>query len=318
MKAVRSIYKLMAVFMLSHVSPKAMAQSPVEIPKPFQLPQLFFEPTFYLWVLVIAIVLAALFTMSRALNTLTMLLDEKKSDSEMTEQLREYKVKETAWTKLLQSLTRSVPLEKEEDVLLHHDYDGIRELDNQLPPWWKWGFYLTIVFAVVYLFSYHLSGTGKLQVAEYQEQVAIAELQRIEREKNNANFVTVANVIALNDVAFLAEGKSIFEKNCAACHKADGGGNVGPNLTDDYWIHGGGIKNVFKVVTEGVPAKGMISWKSQFSPRQIQQVSSYILTLRGTAPSGAKEPQGDIWLDTAPKSDSSKVATGDTLVAVVL
>ena len=315
MKAVSSSLRIVVLLILFGLSEQAMAQTASESIKPIQLPKILFEPTFYLWLVLVVIILASLLTLTRAVNTLSSLLEDKQSIKTEEEVLREFQVKDNLWNKLMHSLTRSVPIEKEKDVLLHHDYDGIRELDNQLPPWWKWGFYLTIIFAIVYLFSFHLSGTGKLQDAEYQEQLAIAENERIERELNNANFVTWENVIALNDPGILADGKNIFEKNCAACHKNDGGGNVGPNLTDEFWIHGGGIKNIFKVVTEGVPAKGMISWKAQFSPKQIQSVSSYVLTLRGTNPSGAKEPQGDLWKEVLPPTDSVKIATGDTLVA---
>jgi cytochrome c oxidase cbb3-type subunit 3 len=95
----------------------------------------------------------------------------------------------------------------------------------------------------------------------------------------------------------LNEGKATFEKLCSACHRADAGGQVGPNLTDEYWIHGGGIHNVFKTITYGVPDKGMLSWKSQLTPKQIQQVASYILSLKGSNPAGGKEPQGDKWVE---------------------
>lgn len=214
----------------------------------------------------------------------------------------------------MQSLTRAVPIERERDVMLDHDYDGIRELDNQLPPWWKWGFALTIVFAFIYLFSYHLSGTGKLQLAEYDEQIQEAARQREELMARSAAFVTSENVVVIKDASGLAEGKGIFEKNCVACHRSDGGGNVGPNLTDEYWIHGGGIKNVFATVSNGVPAKGMISWKSQLSPKQIQEVASYVLTLEGTHPADAKAPQGDLWVATPAPVDSTAAAPLDTIL----
>lgn len=205
-------------------------------------------------------------------------------------------------------LTKGVPVEREADVMLHHNYDGIRELDNKLPPWWVWGFYITIIWSAFYLLHFHVSGTGKLSSAEYQQEIIAAEIEKSERLKLAGENVTEANVTVLTAEADIAEGKSIYSKNCTACHLDNGGGQVGPNLTDDYWIHGGGIKNIFRVVTEGVPAKGMISWKSQLSPKQIQKVSSYILTLHGTHPDGAKEPQGELW-----KEESA--ATTDTAAA---
>lgn len=272
--------------------------------KPVQLPEMIFDPAFYLWLVVVGILVATVLTLSRAIRVLTDVLQGKSKEMEAAEAITEYAPKATIWSALMNRMTRSVPLESEEDVLLHHDYDGIRELDNQLPPWWKWGFYLTIVFAVVYLFGYHLSGTGKLQLEEYQEQLALAEFEKAEIMKNRADRVTAATAVKLTDAVSLSKGQTVFEKNCAACHKMDGGGNVGPNLTDDYWIHGGGMKNIFTVVTDGVPAKGMISWKSQLSPRQIQEVASYVLSLHGTNPPGAKDPQGGIWSDSVTPVDS--------------
>lgn len=206
-------------------------------------------------------------------------------------------------------LTKGVPVEREADVMLHHNYDGIRELDNKLPPWWVWGFYITIIWAAFYMLHFHVSGTGKLSGEEYQQEIAMAEKEKAERMRLAGENVTEANVVALIAEADIAEGKGIFTKNCAACHLENGGGQVGPNLTDDYWIHGGGVKNIFKVITEGVPAKGMISWKSQLSPKQIQKVASFILTLHGTNPPGAKEPQGEIW------KEETSAAPSDTLSA---
>lgn len=282
-------------------------QAPVAEPvsQRMKLPSYLWEPTFYLWLVLAVIVAATFLTLSRSVNVLTGLLEDKRKEStQQASKVEEYRERPNAWVSFVRSMTRSVPVEQERDVMLDHDYDGIRELDNQLPPWWKYGFYLTIVFAVFYLFGYHLSGTGKLQLEEYDQQMAEAEALKMEMMKRNAEFVTAENVTLLSDAALIAEGKGLFEKNCAACHKSDGGGNVGPNLTDDFWIHGGGIGNVFRTVTEGVPAKGMISWKSQLSPRQIQEVSSYILTLHGTNPPGAKEPQGDLWKEPVVTADS--------------
>lgn len=205
----------------------------------------------------------------------------------------------------------SVPVAKEKDILLDHDYDGIKELDNNLPPWWKYGFYVTIVFGVFYLLIFHVSGAGKLQADEYKEELRIAQLQKEERMRASAENVNEENVIALTDAEPITKGKETFQKLCVTCHRPDGGGLVGPNLTDEYWLHGGGIKNIFKTITYGVPNKGMISWQSQLSPKQIQQVASYILTLKGTNPPGPKEPQGDKWVDENP-GDSTAVASADT------
>lgn len=298
---------LISVVAVSAVSAQA-ATEPVAATKPVQLPDFLWSPSFYLWLMLGMVVVAVLITLSRAVKVLSELLEKRSiGETVVTEKVKEYEERPNFWNSFMRSMTRSVPVEKEKDVLLDHDYDGIRELDNQLPPWWKYGFYLTIVFAVVYLFSYHLSGTGKLQIAEYEEQLAVAEAEKAEMMKRSAEFVTESNVTRLTDASLIADGKGIFEKNCVACHKADGGGSVGPNLTDDYWIHGGGIANLFKTIKEGVPAKGMISWKSQLSPKQIQEVASYVLTLHGTNPSGAKEPQGDLWNEPVSPADSLSV-----------
>lgn len=215
-------------------------------------------------------------------------------------------------------LVDSVPVTEEKDILLDHDYDGIKELDNNLPPWWKYGFYLTIVFGIFYLLIYHVSGTGKLQADEYKEELRVAALAKEERMKASAENITDENVVTLIDADRITKGKEAFQKLCAACHRNDGGGQVGPNLTDEFWLHGGGIKNIFKTITYGVPAKGMISWQSQLSPKQIQEVSSYILTLKGTNPPAPKEPQGDKWLEevaatNSTKQDTASIAILDTL-----
>lgn len=193
----------------------------------------------------------------------------------------------------IKSLTDSVPVEKEEEILTVHVYDGIRELDNNLPPWWKYMFYATIVFSCVYLYYYHIGNSGKLQMQEYQEEMTLGEKQKEEYLKKTASSIDENNVKLLADAATLEKGKTIFTQNCAACHGRAGEGGVGPNLTDEYWLHGGGVKNIFKTIKYGVPDKGMISWKSQLSPTNIQEVASYIVSLKGSNPPNAKAAQGD-------------------------
>jgi cytochrome c oxidase cbb3-type subunit III len=187
-------------------------------------------------------------------------------------------------------LTDSVPIEKEEEIAFHHEYDGIRELDNNLPPWWIYMFYATIVFAFIYMGYYHLSDSSDLQIAEYDKEMAQAEkLMASRMNENTVTFVT--------DKALLEEGKKIFIENCAACHGKEGQGGIGPNLVDPYWMHGGGIRNVFKTIKNGVPGKSMKAWQNDFSPKQIQGIASYIITLQGTKPANAKEPQGELYED---------------------
>ncbi|MEI7533918.1 MAG: cbb3-type cytochrome c oxidase N-terminal domain-containing protein [Verrucomicrobiae bacterium] len=167
-----------------------------------------------------------------------------------------------------------------EPLLLDHEYDGIRELDNNLPRWWVWLFYITIIYAAVYLVYYHVTRSGDLQAAEYAnemksgEQVKAAAMGKFESG--------MAALQPATDALALENGRQIYAKYCAPCHRVDGGGLVGPNLTDDYWIHGSSYADSVKIIWDGVPAKGMITWKTVLKPEQIQNVASYIYTLRGT------------------------------------
>jgi len=200
-------------------------------------------------------------------------------------------------------INRSTPVENEDEILLDHDYDGIRELDSRIPPWFTWLFYITIIFAVYYMLSYHVFGTGKLMYEEYNDEMQAAALQR-ETLIKSGTFINENTVTKLTDPKALEMGKELFSTNCVACHGTDGGGIVGPNLTDKYWLHGGGIKNVFTTIKYGVPNKGMISWQTQLNPNQIQQVASYVLSLQGTTPVAPKAPQGDVWIP--PDSTTTK------------
>lgn len=189
----------------------------------------------------------------------------------------------------------SKPMEKEQEIVLDHNYDGIRELDNNLPPWWKYLFYITIVFGVAY-FIYYEVFDGPNQIDEYESEVAQAEVDIAEFKKNNKDLIDAESVELMTDASDLAAGKAIYADNCVACHKDNGGGGIGPNLTDDYWILGGGIKNVYHTISEGGRAgKGMIAWKSDLKPNEMAQVASYVISLHGTNPADGKEPEGDLW-----------------------
>lgn len=201
-------------------------------------------------------------------------------------------------SKLNQILTKSTPIEREQDIMFDHDFDGIKELDSKIPPWFSWLFIITIIFAAYYMIDYHVIGSGQVMQEEYSAEVNKASLEREALIKSGA-FVNEETVTLLTDASGLEAGKAIFEANCIACHAADGGGIVGPNLTDDYWIHGGGIKNIFKVIKYGVVEKGMISWQTQLSPNQIQEVASYVLSFYGTTPASPKQAEGEIWEEEA-------------------
>ena len=223
-----------------------------------------------------------------------------------------------AESKIIKSLTDAVPIEEEASILLDHNYDGIQELDNNLPPWWKYGFYLTIVFAFVYLISYHVTGTSALQGKEYENEMAQAKLEVDEYMKKSANNVDENSVKLLTEASDLATGKDVFKASCAACHGQLGEGTVGPNLTDDYWLHGGSVQDVFKSIKYGWVEKGMKSWKEDLSPMQIAQVTSYIKSLKGTNPANAKAPQGDLYTEggVAPVNDSTAVMVDSLNVQV--
>jgi len=181
------------------------------------------------------------------------------------------------------------------DIDLGHDYDGIRELDNRLPPWWLYGFYLTILVGCIYLWRYHVSHTAPLSGEEYQIAMQEAAVQKEAYLKKAANNIDETNVKFMSGATNLAAGKAIFETICSACHGKEGQGVVGPNLTDDYWIHGGSISDIFKTIKYGYPEKGMKSWKDDYSPTQMADLASYIQTLHGTNPPNPKAPQGTLY-----------------------
>ncbi len=202
------------------------------------------------------------------------------------------------------NLTDAVPIEQEAEIMMDHEYDGIRELDNNLPPWWVYMFYITIAFAGVYLVHYHISpikmfenvaiiGPGVGQEELYKLEMEEAKRAKEEYMAKMSNLVDETNVEFLTDASALEKGKAIFIANCTPCHGAAGEGNtIGPNLTDEYWLNGGGIKNIFKTIKYGVPVKGMREWQSQFSPGQIQQIASFVWSLQGSNPPNSKDFQG--------------------------
>ncbi|WP_455169213.1 cbb3-type cytochrome c oxidase N-terminal domain-containing protein [Aegicerativicinus sediminis] len=231
------------------------------------------------------------------------------------------KEEQYAWFyNIYKKLTASKPIEEEGDIILDHNYDGIKELDNRLPPWWVYGFYITIIFAVIYLARFHIFG-GADQAEEYAMAVEEARIQIEEYKKTAKDLVDINTVELLTEASDLNSGKTIFTANCVACHKMDGGGGIGPNLTDDYWIIGGGIKNVFNTISEGGrPGKGMISWKSELKPSEIAQVASYVLSLHGTTPADPKDPEGEIWVDENAPVDEAKVeiSSDSTEIKVII
>ena len=229
--------------------------------------------------------------------TYQILTEEQKAK---LEEVSAISYKESEWfKKLMQKLTKTEPIENEANLLLSHDYDGIRELDNNLPPWWVYLFYGCIAFSAIYLVRFEIMG-GDNQEMELKKELAQAKIDVAEYMKTAPDLMDEKTVTLLTDPADLAIGKTIFTTNCAACHRADAGGQIGPNLTDDHWILGGGIKNLFHTVTNGGrDGKGMISWKGTLKPKEIQKVTSYILSLQGSNPKDPKAPDGEVWVDDA-------------------
>ena len=244
----------------------------------------------------------------------TLYLSLKPNDRREYEKiLAEKKKKRFFWLReTYDKLLDKKPIEKEQEIILDHNYDGIKELDNNLPPWWLYGFYASIIFAGIYLGRFHIFN-GTTQNEEYLEEVAEAKAAIEEYKRNTRGLIDAANVELLTTADDLKNGKAIFLEKCAACHKADAGGGIGPNLTDSYWILGGGIKNVFNTISEGGRAgKGMVAWKTELKPEEMAQVASYVLSLQGTSPKDPKGPEGEIWVDPNKEVDEVEMAMTNT------
>ena len=250
-------------------------------------------------------------TISAVDNVMYQILTEEQKQK--VDAVNSLSIKESDWyTNLMKKLTRTVPIKDEGQFLLQHDYDGIKELDNVLPPWWVYLFYGTIVFAVIYLVRFEIMGAPN-QEMELQNEMTQAKIEVAEYMKTAPDMMDEKSVTLLTDKEALAEGKGIFTTNCIVCHRADAGGQIGPNLTDDKWILGGGIKNVFHtLVNGGRDGKGMISWKGTLKPKEMQKVASYVLSLQGSNPKDPKVAEGEIWVDENAPKNVVAVATKDS------
>jgi cytochrome c oxidase cbb3-type subunit 3 len=249
------------------------------------------DPMFWAFGLAISMLLLTLWALNKALNTIKWMSAKDKVESEEVVEVKQ----ESA---ILSALTDAVPIENEHDILLNHNYDGIMELDNNLPPWWKYGFYLTIIWAIGYFLAYQVFGMYPLQEEEFKIEMAEGNAEVEEYIASLGALVDESNVVFLEDAASISKGKNIFAQKCVACHLSDAGGNaIGPNLTDDYWINGdGSMVEIFKVLKYGGRENsGMQSWDGELSAQKMQQVSSFVMSLRGSTPAVAKDPQGEFY-----------------------
>lgn len=276
-------------------------------------------PVVMLFLFLVLLILIAIEAIVGALeNVMLHKLNEEAKARFLAEKEKSFKF---TWLKdTYQKLLGQKPIEEEGEIILDHNYDGIKELDNNLPPWWLYGFYASIIFAAVYLARYHVF-SGPTQIDELETELADARIAIETYKKTAKNLVDINSVTVLTEAADLSAGKTIFETNCVACHMADGGGGIGPNLTDNHWVLGGDIKSVFKTISEGGRSgKGMIAWKQLLKPLEMAQVASYVLTFQGTTPANPKDPEGDIWLsedvlETAIPSEAIEIKT-DSVITI--
>ncbi|WP_457618070.1 cbb3-type cytochrome c oxidase N-terminal domain-containing protein [Lutibacter sp.] len=202
----------------------------------------------------------------------------------------------SGWKKFMKSMTKAHELGTEEDIMLDHDYDGIKELDNVLPPWWLYGFYITIAISIFYITQVFYNSDNYSQDKEYAAEVAQGKAAVEQYKKEHPELFDDANIVVLTDAENIAKGKELFtSKTCSACHLADLGGSIGPNLTDNHWILGGGVKNIYNTISKGGrPGKGMIPWESTLTRDERIQLASYIISMQGTQPATPKAAQGEI------------------------
>lgn len=267
-----------------------------------------------LWFIMFTIILVAMICLMLSITIYYLIIQKKAPATSTSEVTQAVKASRFSWANIKKRLTDAVPVEKEHTIDMGHEYDGIRELDNNLPPWWKYGFYISIVYAVFYMYYFHFSGSEWSSKKEYEEQMAQAEIEKQEYLQKVANLVDENSVVMVNETARLQKGQQIYMELCVACHGPEGQGGVGPNLTDAYWIHGGSIQDVFKTIKYGVPQNGMIAWQAQIPPKDMQDLSSYILSLQGTNPPNPKEAQGELYVPENEEAPADSVTNDIAMV----
>lgn len=280
---------------------------------PFNSPMLTFYLVATLVLITILLTLIVAIVMLRVLNIFI-----RKAAEEKAARLGiQYVTAPSWWSKFWTQANDFVPLEEEKNIELDHNYDGIKELDNHLPPWWKGLFYACIVFAVFYMILYHLTDSFPLQQQEYDNELVLADENARLLKASQPPEMVDENTLAYNaDPIIVARGKLIFmSNNCGSCHRTDGGGNsIGPNLTDQYWLHGGEIKNIYHTINNGVVEKAMPAWGKVMSQKDVRDVAFYVMSLQGSNPPNPKSPQGELFKAVKPKIDSLRI---DSLIIAI-
>lgn len=273
---------------------------------PFNSPMLPLYVTLAFVVVTILLSIAAIMYVLKAFNVIIQLA-EKERAAKLGLPVEK---RATWWEKFWQRINALAPIEKEQDIDTGHDFDGIRELDNHLPPWWKGLFYATIVWAVIYLVAYHVTDSLPLSDGEYQNELAEAERSaRALQASRPAEAIDADGLEYKPTEEILARGRAVFaSSSCGSCHRNDGGGNtIGPNLTDDYWLHGGSIRNIYASINTGILEKGMPAWGKTMTPKDVRDVAFFVMSLKGSDPPNAKAPQGELYEEPAVVADSTRV-----------
>lgn len=256
--------------------------------------------------LTVILILITIIYLVRIINLLVRETEKARAAKEGVQ----YVPRPSFFEKIWDDLNASVPVSQEKDIDMGHSFDGIRELDNHLPPWWKGLFYGCIIWGIGYLIVYHVTDSLPLSEAEYHEELAVArEKARMLAASRPAEAIDENTLTYNADPERIAKGQAVFNSNnCGSCHRQDGGGNtIGPNLTDAYWLHGGSVQNIFRTISIGVVEKGMPAWGKVMSAADVRDVTFYVMSLQGSEPRDAKGPQGEFY-----KPDDSPVKPDST------
>jgi len=308
--------------MSSHVSKHALLLSALTLPAALSAQSTEAETSMFaslelvdiILVLGLVLLVGALIAILRALSMIIRLEEIRLLKDKGADEIRAHYAQphESMVSSLWKKFVGRASVKEETDLLLDHNYDGIQELDNKLPPWWLGMFYASLIFAPIYMYIYHGSDLGLSSAEEYELEMETAKEDIATFLSTQADQIDENTVVLLTDESDISAGEAIYSLQCVVCHLALGEGGVGPNFTDEYWIHGGDIKDLFRTIKYGVPEKGMISWSAQLRPSEMQQVASFILTFQGTDPPNQKDPEGELW--TAPAVDETpadSTATGE-------